>query len=211
MIYLSLERSLDDLGQKETSTTEMEPDNGTAGVEEQQGLTSHNDEPGGTQEHDRWAYPAATAAPSECCRDQVWPFVGPRWVEGELPEFLDLDSVAGFHGDHPRRELEARSPTFLSAAGSRPACDHDSHRTHAGGCRPDRGAVANDAGMLVEPGAVAPFHSSSGHTRTAAACGLPNAWQERSGQSFPSSSRRVVQRRSTTWLSVCGGSDVAML
>ncbi|CAM9609177.1 unnamed protein product [Ectocarpus sp. 8 AP-2014] len=205
-------RSFHDLGQKKTNTTEMEPDRGTVGAEEQHKLPSQ-------EEGDRWACPAATTAPSEFCRDQAWLGIGPGWVEGQLPEragalpteLLPLDSVASFHGDHPSREPGARTPTFMSAAGFRAACDHDGHRTHAGGCCPARVAVANDSGTLDDPGAVAPFHSSSGPSCTAAYRALPSAWQEHSGLGFPIRSRRIEQRRSTTWLGFYGGSDVAML
>ncbi|CAM9269559.1 unnamed protein product [Ectocarpus sp. 4 AP-2014] len=205
-------RSFHDLGQKETNTTEMGPDRGTVGAEEQHKLTSQ-------EEGDRWACAAAITAPSEFCRDQAWLGIRPGWVEGELPEkagalpteFLPLDSVASFHGDHPSRKPEARTPTFLSAAGFRAACDHDSHRTHAGGCCPERGAVANDSGTLDDPGAVAPFLSSSGPSCTAAYRALPSVWQEHSGLGFPIHSRPVEQRRSTTWRGFYGGSDVAML
>ncbi|CAN0368393.1 unnamed protein product [Ectocarpus sp. 12 AP-2014] len=201
-------RSLHDLGQKETSTTEMEHDRGTVGAEEQPKLAPR-------EEGDRWACPAATTAPSEFCRDQAWLSIRPGWVEGELPEragaspteFLPVDSVASFRGDHPSREPEACTPTFLSAAGFRAACDHNGHRTHAGGYCPARGAVANDIGTLDDLGAVAPFHSSSGPSCTAAYRALPSAWQEHSGLGFPIHSRRVEQRR----LGFYGGNDVAML
>ncbi|CAM9792541.1 unnamed protein product [Ectocarpus sp. 13 AM-2016] len=205
-------RSLHDLGQKETSTTEMQLDWGTVGAEEQHKLTSQ-------EEDDGWACPAATTAPSEFCRDQAWLGIRPGWVEGELPEragaspteFLPVDSVASFHGEHPSREPEARTPTFLSAAGFRAACDHNGHRTHTGGYCPALGDVANDSGTLDDPGAVAPFHSSSGPSCTAAYRALPSAWQEHSGLGFPIHSRRVEQRRSPAWLGFYGGNDVAML